>query len=351
MSAGGAVTVLRPLHARDRVRIPAMVDATGIFRPDEVAVALEVFDGAVADPSGDYRSIGTYEDDRLVGFALYGPTPCTVGTWDLYWIVVDPAAQRSGLGKLLVPSARDTLIRSLQDAEHPKVRRAVAGALGGYLRDELAASALIKKIEDAVLSLAPASVAAGDLKGEIQKGKDKAVMRANAAHKILQKDLNSLFQSNPRFGFEFIYEAMTGEVKFGGNLGTCTHFLTCEFDGDNAHLIPVTNEQYVRKILKRTKVSVRFKTTSQKTGGKKTGAYKYWSVVGLVTNKLLEEIESAGDLLTEGILSNIIQKVKDFAMRTWNKVKEWVSKSWQNLLDFLGFEPVVSFQNNISFQP
>jgi len=210
---------------------------------------------------------------------------------------------------------------------------------------------IFKKIEDAVLSLAPASVAAGDLKGEIQKGKDKAVMRANAAHKILQKDLNSLFQSNPQFGFEFIYEAMTGEVKFGGNLGTCTHFLTCEFDGENAHLIPVTNEQYVRKILKRTKVSVRFKTTSQKTGGKKTGAYKYWSVVGLVTNKLLEEIESAGDLLTEGILSNIIQKVKDFAMRTWNKVKEWVSKSWQNLLDFLGFEPVVSFQNNISFQP
>ena len=208
-----------------------------------------------------------------------------------------------------------------------------------------------RMIEDAILNLAPASVAAGGLEGEIKKGKDKAVMRANAAHKILQKDLNALFQSNPKFGFEFVYEAMTGEVKFGGNLGTCTHFLTCEFDGENAHLIPVTNAQYVNKILKRTKVSVRFKTTSEKKGGAKTGRYKYWSVVGLVTNKLLEEIDAAGDLLTEGIISNIIQKVKDFASRIWNGVKEWVSKSWQNLLDFLGFEPVVSFNNRISFAP
>lgn len=210
---------------------------------------------------------------------------------------------------------------------------------------------IFKKIEDAILNLAPASVAAGGLEGEIKKGKDKAVMRANAAHKILQKDLNALFQSNPKFGFEFVYEAMTGEVKFGGNLGTCTHFLTCEFDGENAHLIPVTNAQYVNKILKRTKVSVRFKTTSEKKGGAKTGRYKYWSVVGLVTNKLLEEIESAGDLLTEGIISNIIQRVKDFASRIWNGVKEWVSKSWQNLLDFLGFAPVVTFNNSISFAP
>lgn len=210
---------------------------------------------------------------------------------------------------------------------------------------------IYKKIENAIMNLAPASVAAGGLKGEIEKGKDKAVMRANAAHKILQKDLNALFSNDPKFGFEFIYEAMTGEVKFGGNPGTCTHFLTCEFDGDNAHLIPVTNSQYVKKILGRTKVSVRFKTTSEKAGGKKTGRYKYWSVVGLVTNKLLEEVDAAGDLLTEGIISNIIQKVKDFASKVWNGVKDWVSKSWSNLLEFLGLEPVVSFKNNISFKP
>ena len=210
---------------------------------------------------------------------------------------------------------------------------------------------IYKKIEKAILNLAPASVAAGALKSEIAKGKDEAVNRADAAHKILMSDLNKLFSSNPKFAFEFCYEAMSGDVKFGKNLGACTHFLTCGFDGENAHLVPVTNASYVNKVVKKTKVSVRFKTTSEKVGGAKTGRYKYWSAVGLVTNKLDEEIQAAGDLLTEGILSNIISKVKAFAVNLWKKVGSYIRKSWENLLDFLGLTPDVRFKNNIDFTP
>lgn len=109
MSAGGALTVLGALRAGDRDRVAAMVEATRVFRPDEVAVALEVFDGAVANPSGDYRGIGAYEEEQLAGFALYGPTPCTEATWDLYWIVVDPSAQRHGFGRLLMAAAEEAV--------------------------------------------------------------------------------------------------------------------------------------------------------------------------------------------------------------------------------------------------
>jgi len=102
MSAAGSVLTLGPLRVADRERVPAMVEATRVFRADEVGVAVEVFEGAVARPGVDYHGIGAYDDDRLVGFTLFGHTPCTVATWDLYWIVVDPSAQRGGVGRQLM---------------------------------------------------------------------------------------------------------------------------------------------------------------------------------------------------------------------------------------------------------
>lgn len=32
----------------------------------------------------------------------WGQTPCTLGTWDIYWIAVDPAAQGAGVGSALM---------------------------------------------------------------------------------------------------------------------------------------------------------------------------------------------------------------------------------------------------------
>lgn len=103
MSAPATGLALRPLVRADRARVDQIVGATGVFRPDEHAIALEVFDAAVARPGVDYHAVGAYdEQDRLVGFACYGPTPCTVHTWDLYWIAVDPTTHRQGAGRALM---------------------------------------------------------------------------------------------------------------------------------------------------------------------------------------------------------------------------------------------------------
>jgi ribosomal protein S18 acetylase RimI-like enzyme len=99
---GAERVTLRVPRAGDRARVRAIVEATGVFRPGEVAIALEVFDGAVAAPGRDYWAIGAYQDDQLVGFATYGPVPCTVATWDLYWIAVDPAIHGAGIGRQLM---------------------------------------------------------------------------------------------------------------------------------------------------------------------------------------------------------------------------------------------------------
>lgn len=109
MSAPGTVLTLGPLRPADLTRVASMVQGTGVFRTDEVAIAVEVFEGALTQPGVDYHGIGAYDDDRLVGFTLYGHTPCTVSTWDLYWIVVDASVQRGGVGRRLMEAAEQEI--------------------------------------------------------------------------------------------------------------------------------------------------------------------------------------------------------------------------------------------------
>lgn len=101
MSGTLTLASLRNLTAADRGRIEAISHAVGIFRADEIPVALEVFDGAVAG-SPDYRALGAELDGRLAGWICWGPTPCTLGTFDLYWMAVDPALHGAGIGTALI---------------------------------------------------------------------------------------------------------------------------------------------------------------------------------------------------------------------------------------------------------
>jgi len=94
---------LRPVGPAQRGPLEALVAATGLFRPEEVATAVELLDEALAGDD-DYRFLGAYEGagDALVGYACWGPTPGTQGTWDLYWIVVEPARHGQGIGSQLL---------------------------------------------------------------------------------------------------------------------------------------------------------------------------------------------------------------------------------------------------------
>jgi ribosomal protein S18 acetylase RimI-like enzyme len=96
-----AAASLRPVRAADRAAVEQLTRATGLFREDELPVAVEVLDAAAAgDPS--YTALAAEVDGRVVGWICWGPTPCTVGTWDLYWMAVDPSLQGSGVGTALI---------------------------------------------------------------------------------------------------------------------------------------------------------------------------------------------------------------------------------------------------------
>lgn len=98
-----------PVHLRDvprdadRDAIRRLADSTGFFRPDEVDVAVELVDTRLKNgPSSGYEFLFAESDGQTIGYACYGPIGCTLGSYDLFWIVVDKAAQGRGLGRGLV---------------------------------------------------------------------------------------------------------------------------------------------------------------------------------------------------------------------------------------------------------
>ncbi len=100
--------LLHPVGRAQRAPLERLTAATGLFRPDEVAIAVQLLDDALAGDD-DYRFLGAYADDVLVGYACWGPTPGTTGTFDLYWIVVDPARQGKGVGTTLLHAVENKL--------------------------------------------------------------------------------------------------------------------------------------------------------------------------------------------------------------------------------------------------
>lgn len=101
---------LRPVGRAQRARLEQLTAATGLFRPGEVAVATELLDDSLAGDD-DYHLLGAYGADELVGYACWGPTPGTEGTYDLYWIVVDPARQGQGIGTELLTAVEQQVAR------------------------------------------------------------------------------------------------------------------------------------------------------------------------------------------------------------------------------------------------
>jgi GNAT superfamily N-acetyltransferase len=95
--------VVEPGRPEDLSAIEVLLRRTGVFTEDEVAIALELAEEALNPvPGTTYRVAVARSDGRLSGYILWGLTPFTKWSYDLYWMAVDPDVQRGGLGTLLV---------------------------------------------------------------------------------------------------------------------------------------------------------------------------------------------------------------------------------------------------------
>ena len=110
---GSRPLVVAHLNPEVRPRVETILRATRVFREDEIRVGLEVLDSYLANPEQDYTALGAFTPGgELLGFSIHGPTPCTLGTWDLYWIAVSPEAQGLGVGSVLLKEVEGRLARS-----------------------------------------------------------------------------------------------------------------------------------------------------------------------------------------------------------------------------------------------
>jgi ribosomal protein S18 acetylase RimI-like enzyme len=110
--------------------VPALrrlVASTRVFHREERAIALELLEERIAKGAKSGYSFAFAErDGELLGYAAWGRDPLTRRSFDLYWIVIAPAAQGRGLGRALLE----------------RVERAVARRGGGNLYIETSSRAV-----------------------------------------------------------------------------------------------------------------------------------------------------------------------------------------------------------------
>lgn len=94
----------------DKAAIVEILQVTSEFTSTEVKVALELIDLYLKYGTGsDYYVLVAETDNTPAGYICFGPTPLTEGTWDIYWMAVNPQKQRQGIGRRLLNDAETSI--------------------------------------------------------------------------------------------------------------------------------------------------------------------------------------------------------------------------------------------------
>ena len=105
---------IRSLLPADRGQLIDILSQGAGFRSEEIACAIELVDDALAPADEDkdgYEVRVAVEDDgdRVLGYACFGATPMTEGTYDLCWLAVAEDARGRGIGGALFAAVAQEL--------------------------------------------------------------------------------------------------------------------------------------------------------------------------------------------------------------------------------------------------
>ena len=105
--------MIRKLIEADRNKIKNILTDTNNFNEEEIRIALELIDVYLKDKEQKDYEIFTDEEENSTGnvrgYVCIGPRPLTTGTYDLYWIAVNPKVQSKGVGSGLIKYIEDHL--------------------------------------------------------------------------------------------------------------------------------------------------------------------------------------------------------------------------------------------------
>jgi ribosomal protein S18 acetylase RimI-like enzyme len=104
--------MLRPTVPDDTLKLKRLTAATGFFKPHEIDALQEVLDDYHAENQAEGHVCQTLElGGEPVGFVYFAPAPMTLGTWELWWIVVKNETQARGLGSEMLRFVEDEVRR------------------------------------------------------------------------------------------------------------------------------------------------------------------------------------------------------------------------------------------------
>jgi N-acetylglutamate synthase-like GNAT family acetyltransferase len=90
--------------------VTEIVRSTGFFREDEVLVARELVDEAFHQgKESGYEFIFAEIDGQTIAYSCYGLIPCTLKSYDLYWIATHNDFRGKGIGRIVLKKTEEAV--------------------------------------------------------------------------------------------------------------------------------------------------------------------------------------------------------------------------------------------------
>lgn len=94
----------------DAQHVRELTTSTGFFMDAEIDVAVELVEERLSKgESSGYYFVFAEQGGRVVGYTCFGPIPCTMASFDLYWIAVHDSCRGQGIGKALMRKSEECI--------------------------------------------------------------------------------------------------------------------------------------------------------------------------------------------------------------------------------------------------
>jgi ribosomal protein S18 acetylase RimI-like enzyme len=94
---------LRNLKKTDRHHLLDLIKRTNNFTAEDKRIAIELIDECIKDENNnDYSVVCAESENKVCGFICFGAASLCIGTYDIYYIAVDPDVSGKGIGRQLI---------------------------------------------------------------------------------------------------------------------------------------------------------------------------------------------------------------------------------------------------------
>jgi ribosomal protein S18 acetylase RimI-like enzyme len=104
------ITFRNEVSSADIENVRDILTSTGFFYDFEIDVAIELVQEYLEKgPESGYHFIFAEIEGKTLGYACFGPIPCTKHSYDLYWIGVHQDSRGNGIGRKVLQAAEKSI--------------------------------------------------------------------------------------------------------------------------------------------------------------------------------------------------------------------------------------------------